>query len=165
MPDPVLPPKPPDKPEPLLLIAEANRTEGRYGAAILALKQAEALEPGNDPAIQKQLADLYRRDGHPAQAIATLVALREAGQLTDPEILMLARLQARERDPDGAFQTLERIQRERPDDVDAKLAEAEVLLLKGEEDTKNLDLAREFGAVFLTEQELMDAVASLPKKK
>lgn len=123
----------PDKPEPLLLIAEANRTEGRYGAAILALKQAEALEPGNDPAIQKQLADLYRRDGHPAQAISTLVALRDAGQLTDPEILMLARLQARERDPDGAFQTLERIQRERPDDVDAKLTEAEVLLLKGEE--------------------------------
>lgn len=123
----------PTRPEPLLLVAEANRQEGRYGAAILALKQAETLEPGTDPVIQKQLADLYRRDGHPAQAISTLVALRDAGQLTDPEILMLARLQSRERDPDGAFQTLERIQRERPDDVDAKLTEAEILLLKGEE--------------------------------
>lgn len=123
----------PTKPEPLVFIAEASRQEGRYGAAILALKQAEALEAGNDPVIQKQLADLYRRDGHPAQAISTLVALREANQLTDPELLMLARLQARERDPDGAFQTLERIQRDRPDDVDAKLAEAEVLLIKGEE--------------------------------
>ncbi len=123
----------PDKPEPLVLVAEANRQEGRYGAAILALKQAEALEPGTDAAIQKQLADLYRRDGHPAQAIATLVALRDADQLTQPEILMLARTQARERDPDGAFQTLERIQREHPDDVEAKLVEAEVLLIQGEE--------------------------------
>ena len=123
----------PDQPEPLLLIAEANREGGRYGPAILALKQAEALVPGNDPVIQKQLADLYRRDGHPAQALATLVALRDAGQLSDPELLMLARMQARELDPEGAFQTLERIQRERPDDVDAKLTEAEVLLIKGEE--------------------------------
>ncbi|XXF80328.1 tetratricopeptide repeat protein [Myxococcaceae bacterium GXIMD 01537] len=123
----------PDQPEPQLLIAEVHRQAGRYGSAILALKQAEALAPGLDASIQKQLADVYRRDGHPAQAISTLQGLRDADQLTDPELLMLARLQARERDPEGAFQTLGAILRERPDDVEAKLVEAEILLLKGEE--------------------------------
>jgi tetratricopeptide (TPR) repeat protein len=123
----------PTEVEPLLLIAEAHRQEGKFGAAILALKQAESLEPGNDPDIQKQLAELYRRDGHGAQAIATLVALRDGKQLTDADLLTLARMQSRAQDPEGAFKTLESILRDRPDDVDAKLVEAEVLLLKGEE--------------------------------
>lgn len=124
----------PTEVEPLLLMAEAHRQEGRYGPAILALKQAEALVPGTDAAIQKQLADLYRREGHPAQAVATWVELRDAHQLKDEEILMLARMQARElRDTDGAFKTLEQIQLQRPDDVEAKLCEAEILLLKGDE--------------------------------
>ncbi len=119
--------------EPLLLLAEAHRASGSESSAILALKEAEAIAPGSDPAIQKQMADLYRRQGHVDQAISTLVGLRNDGHLTDPQLLDLARLQARNGDPDGAFKSLEPIQRERPDDPDAKTVEAEILLLKGEE--------------------------------
>ncbi|MBN1205301.1 MAG: tetratricopeptide repeat protein [Myxococcaceae bacterium] len=119
--------------EPLLLLAEAYRAAGNESSAILTLKEAEALSPGDDPAIQRQMVELYRREGHLDEAITTLVGLREAGQLTDPEILMLARLQARNGDPEGAFKSLEPIQAERPDDPDAKVVEAEILLIKGEE--------------------------------
>src|SRR5437868_784965 len=48
-----------ENPEPLLMLAEAHRASGNDGAAILALKEAEAVAPGNDAAIQKQMADLY----------------------------------------------------------------------------------------------------------
>ncbi|MDY7233312.1 tetratricopeptide repeat protein [Hyalangium rubrum] len=123
----------PENLEPLLLLAEAYRAAGDEGPAILALKEAEAIAPGSDPAIQKQMADLYRRQGHIEQAITVLVGLRDGDHLTDPELLALARLQARTGDPDGAFKSLEPIQRERPDDPDAKVVEAEILLIKGEE--------------------------------
>ncbi|WP_081466017.1 tetratricopeptide repeat protein [Stigmatella aurantiaca] len=119
--------------EPLLLLAEAYRVAGNEGPAILALKEAEAIAPGEDPAIQKQMAELYRRGGHIEQAITTLVALRDRQQLTDPELLSLARLQARQGSLEAAFKSLEPIQKERPDDPDAKVVEAEILLLKGDE--------------------------------
>jgi tetratricopeptide (TPR) repeat protein len=119
--------------EPLLLLAEAYRIAGNEGPAILALKEAEAISPGNDPTIQKQVADLYRRGGHIEQAISTLVALRDGQQLSDSELLSLARLQARNGGLDEAFKSLEPIQKARPDDADAKVVEAEILLLKGEE--------------------------------
>lgn len=123
----------PENPEPLLLMAEALRAAGDEGQAILVLKEAEAMVPGADPALQKQIADLYERQGQVQQAIATRVVLRDAEQLTNLELLALARLQARTGDTDGAFKTLEPIQRERPDDPDAKVVETEVLLIKGEE--------------------------------
>jgi tetratricopeptide (TPR) repeat protein len=123
----------PENIEPLLLMAEAYRAAGDEAQAILALKEAEAIAPGSDPAIQKQTAELYRRQGHLEQAITTLVALRDSDHLTDPEMLSLARLQARTGDTDGAFKSLEPIQKERPDDPDAKVVEAEILLIKGEE--------------------------------
>jgi tetratricopeptide (TPR) repeat protein len=122
-----------DNVEPLLLLAEAYRANGDEGPAILALKEAEAIAPGADPAIQKQMADLYLRQGHYDQAISTLKSLRDEQNLTDPELLALARLQARNGDLDGAFKSLESIQTERPDDPDAKVVEAEILLKKGDE--------------------------------
>jgi len=123
----------PENPEPLLLMAEALRAAGDEGQAILVIKEAEAIVPGADPALQKQIAELYRRQGQVEQAIATLVVLRDGEQLTDPELLELARLQLTLGDTDGAFKSLEPIQRERPDDPDAKVVETEALLIKGEE--------------------------------
>lgn len=118
---------------PHLLMAETLKQQGNDTAAILSLKQAAELLEGGDPEVRKQLADLYRRSGHRPQAIAVLLPLRDQGKLSDPEVRLLARLQAHEGQIDAAFKTLETIQRERPDDPDAKVLEAEILLLKGEE--------------------------------
>lgn len=122
-----------ENPEPLMLLAEAHRAAGNEGPAILALKEAEAIAPGDDPSIQKQIAELYLREGHVGEAIATQAALRDAKELSDAELLALARLQARNGDPEGAFKSLEPIQSVRPDDAGAKVVEAEILLIKGEE--------------------------------
>ncbi len=122
-----------EKVEPLLLMAEAHRAAGNESAAILALKEAEALAPGSDPSIQKQMVDLYLHEGHTDEAISTLVGLRDSKNLNDTELLALARLQARNGDPEGAFKSLEPIQSQRPDDPDAKTVEAEILLAKGDE--------------------------------
>ena len=122
-----------ENPEPLLMLAEAHRAAGNEGAAILALKEAEALAPGDDLAIQKQMADLYLQQGLVPDAIATLKGLLDSEKLSDPEILALARLQARSGDPEGAFKTLEPIQSQNPDDPKAKVVEAEILLIKGDE--------------------------------
>jgi len=119
--------------EPLLLLAEAHRAAGSKGPAILALKEAEGIAPGDDPAVQKQLVELYLGEGHVAEAITTLKGLRDNKELSDTELLALARLQARSGDPEGAFKSLEPIQSQRPDDSDAKVVEAEILLVKGEE--------------------------------
>ncbi|MFL5350315.1 MAG: tetratricopeptide repeat protein [Hyalangium sp.] len=122
-----------EKVEPLLLMAEAYRAAGNDASAILAFKEAEAAAPGDDPAIQKQMVDLYLQEGHTDEAISTLVALRDSKNLGDTELLALARLQARSGDPEGAFKSLEPIQSQRPDDPDAKTVEAEILLNKGDE--------------------------------
>jgi tetratricopeptide (TPR) repeat protein len=122
-----------ENPEPLLMLAEAHRAAGNEGAAILALKEAEAVAPGEDPAIQKQMADLYLQQGLVPDAIATLQGLLNSEKLSEPEILSLARLQARSGDPEGAFKTLEPIQSKNPDDRKAKVVEAEILLIKGDE--------------------------------
>jgi tetratricopeptide (TPR) repeat protein len=123
----------PDNPEPLLLLAEARRREGNAGASILALKRAMLLNPGQAPEIKRKLAERHEEDGRARDAIAVLLELREADELRDLDVLRLARLQTREGQHKEAFQTLERIQRDRPDDVDAKVVEAEILLLKGDE--------------------------------
>ncbi|RKG93598.1 tetratricopeptide repeat protein [Corallococcus terminator] len=123
----------PESVEPLLLLAEAHRLSGNSGASILTLKQAEGLLPGSDPVIQKQLSDLYLREGQASLAISTLVALRDEGKLTPGDILTLARLQARQGHAEDAFTTLERTLRENPDDAATKTVEAEILLMKGEE--------------------------------
>jgi tetratricopeptide (TPR) repeat protein len=122
-----------ENPEPLLMLAEAQRAAGNDGAAILALKEAEAIAPGNDPAIQRQMADLYLHQGDVPAAIATLKGLLDSDELSNSEILALARLQARSGDPEGAFKTLEPIQSKDPDDPKAKVVEAEILLIRGDE--------------------------------
>ncbi|WP_241759193.1 tetratricopeptide repeat protein [Pyxidicoccus parkwayensis] len=122
----------PESAEPLLLMARAHRLAGNEGAAILALKQAKSLV-GDDPSIQRELADLYLQDGHTADALSALVGLRDSGALPDADVLRLARIQAREGQIDAAFKTLEGILRDSPDDPEAKSTEAEVLLLKGDE--------------------------------
>ncbi len=123
----------PDSTEALLLLAEAHRRSGNRGAAILALKQVSVIDPSETSFVQRQLAEVYERDGLIPQAVETLLELRDSEQLEEEDLLHLARLQARQGQPEEAFKTLERIQRERPDDPDAKVVEAEILLIKGEE--------------------------------
>ncbi len=123
----------PRDPMPHVLIAEAHRQAGNDGAAILAIKQAAELTEDAAPQLKKELADLYRRAGHRKEAIRVLLSLRDGGHLADADVLVLSRLQAQEGDIDGAFKTLELVQRRSPDDPQAKVLEAEILLLKGEE--------------------------------
>jgi len=123
----------PDKTEPLLLQADAHWRSGNSGAAILALKQAMLVNPTETPDIKRKLAERYEQDGHLRQAIDVLMELRDKELLGDLDILRLAHLQTLEGQHEAAFKTLERIQRERPDDVDAKVVEAEILLAKGQE--------------------------------
>ncbi|MCE9668079.1 tetratricopeptide repeat protein [Myxococcus stipitatus] len=123
----------PDSSEPYLLMADAQRMSNNIGAAIMALKQAEALIPGTDPSIQKQLADMYLGNGNIAEALSTLTTLRDSGLMTNEDVLGLARLQAKDGQMDAAFTTIEGVLRESPDDPEAKAVEAEVLLMKGDE--------------------------------
>ncbi|MBK7863335.1 MAG: tetratricopeptide repeat protein [Archangiaceae bacterium] len=123
----------PDDGAAFFLLAQAQREAGNETAAALALKRAEELSKGGDPAMKRERADLYRRMGQTSLAVATLTELRDLGQLTDPELLDLARLQARLGHTDAAWTTLEKVQAKKPDDVDGKIAEAEILLVKGDE--------------------------------
>ncbi|HEX8440478.1 tetratricopeptide repeat protein [Archangium sp.] len=123
----------PDSTEPLLLLADAQRQAGNSGAAILTLKQAMALNPAEGPDIKRKIATRHEQDGRLSEAITLLQELRDTDELGDLDLLKLAHLQTRNGQHQAAFQTLERIQRERPDDVDAKVVEAEILLAKGDE--------------------------------
>jgi tetratricopeptide (TPR) repeat protein len=116
-----------------LLLAEAHKRQGNGAAALMALKQAESLLGKSDPAVRRERAELYKKLGQNKDAIAVLAELRDANQLTDPETLDLAHLQARVGDIDGAWKSLEQVQKRKPDDPEAKAIEAEVLLLKGDE--------------------------------
>ncbi len=120
-------------PMPAILLAQAQREAGNDGAAVMALKHAEELGAKTDPVVRRERAELYRRMGQISASITTLVEMRDANQLTDAELLMLAKLQARSGDTDAAWKTLERVESRKPDDPDAKVAEAEILLVKGEE--------------------------------
>ncbi|KFA92189.1 tetratricopeptide repeat protein [Archangium violaceum] len=123
----------PDNPEPLLMVAEARRREGNTGASILALKRAMTLNPAQAPEIKRKLAERHEQDGRLREAISLLLELREGDELGDLDVLRLAHLQTEMGEHQAAFKTLERILRERPDDVDAKVVEAEILLAKGDE--------------------------------
>lgn len=123
----------PGDPVPILLLAEAHHEGGNDAAAILSLKQAAELTRNAEPALKKQLAELYVAEGDEAQAIALLNGMRTANQLTEAEVRQLARLQARSGDLEGAQRTLLEIQEAHPDDIEAKVVFAEVLLLSGED--------------------------------
>jgi tetratricopeptide (TPR) repeat protein len=123
----------PNEALPFLLLAQAQREAGNEAAAVMSLKHAEELGAGTDPAVKRERAELYKRMGQVAAAIATLTEMRDANQLTDAELLMLAKMQARTADTDAAWSTLERVQARKPDDPDGKVTEAEILLVKGDE--------------------------------
>lgn len=123
----------PNDPMPQLLLAQAQRENDNPGAAVMALKHAEELGAKTDPAVGRERAELYRRMGQIAEAVTTLSKLRDANQLTDAELLTLAKLQASTGDSDGAWSTLERVQERKPDDPDGKVTEAAILLVKGDE--------------------------------
>ena len=146
----------PDRTEPLVLLSDAHHRAGNSGAAILALKQAMELNPAEAPDIKRKLAERYQRDGLSRQAIAVLIEMREADQLGDLDLLRLAHLQTQDGQHDEAFKTLERIQKQRPDDMDAKVVEAEILLAKGEE-----VLAAKLMDRLLTEQPALTAARVL----
>lgn len=124
----------PKDPVPVLLMADALRESGNDAAAILALKQAADLSDDGDADVKRQLIELYRKSGHLPEAIRAMQELKAAGQLNEKELLQLARLQAQSGAVEESFKTLEIIQRERPDDPEAKSVEAEVLVLSGEEE-------------------------------
>jgi tetratricopeptide (TPR) repeat protein len=123
----------PNDPLPYLLLAQAQREAGNDGAAVLALKTAEELGAKTDPMVRRERAELYKRMGQNAAAIATFTEMRDMNQLTDGELLMLAKMQARSGDAEGAWKSLERVQSKKPDDPEAKVAEAKILLVKGDE--------------------------------
>lgn len=123
----------PTDPVPVLLLADALRESGNDGAAILALKQAAELSEGGDTDVKRQLVDLYKRAGHAREAVRMLERMRQRGELTEAEVLSMARLQAKLGETDAAFKTLESIQATKPDDPAAKTVEAEILLATGDE--------------------------------
>jgi len=131
----------PQDPMPLMLLSQAYRQAGNVPAALLTLKQASALTKLKDPAVQKQMAELERENGNGKDAIKTLLALLEQGDLNHDEILDLARLQAREGDGEGAYKSLDAITSKNPDDLLAKVTEVEIQLVAGDEllATKLLD--------------------------
>lgn len=116
-----------------VVLATALKLSGNEGAALLELKQAEALGLKDDPALLRERAEVYRSMGEVALAIVALAQLSAANQLTDAELLTLARLQAGSGQSAEGFKTLDKVQRRRPDDPDTKVLEAEILLLKGDE--------------------------------
>lgn len=123
----------PQDPNIYLLLARAHKLAGNDGASVLAIKQAEELGMRNDPAVKRERAELYRRMGQTKEAISAFLELRDAKQLTDAEMLDLALLQAHNGDAESGYKTLERVQQLDPDNVDAKVVEAEILLLSGDE--------------------------------
>lgn len=116
-----------------LQLAEAYRLSGNEAAAALTLKQAEAVSGQMDPSIRRQRAELLRKMHQLKAAIVELIALRDEDLLTDEELLDLARLLAHRQRTDEAFKTIERIQNRSPDDPEAKVVEAEILFLKGDD--------------------------------
>lgn len=114
-------------------LAEAYQRSGNEAGAILTLKQAEAKGGKADPSLQRARADLYLKMHQPQNAITEFLALRDAELLTDGEILNLARLLAHSGRVQEGFDTLAIVQKRAPDDPEAKTAEAEILLAKGDD--------------------------------
>lgn len=115
-----------------LNLAEAYRAAGNETGAALTLKQAEQVG-GQDPSLKRARADLFLKMNQVNSAITELLALRDLELLTDPEVRDLTRLLAHAGRIDEAFKTLAVIQSRSPDDPEAKVVEAEVLLARGDE--------------------------------
>jgi tetratricopeptide (TPR) repeat protein len=123
----------PDEVATYLLLAESYRRSGDSAVALLTLKQARGLLAQDDPSLSRAMIDLYLETKEPKHAIEELQKLSKADLLTEVELLQLTRLLAREGSTEEAFQVLNTIQKRAPDDVDAKVAEAEVLMAAANE--------------------------------
>ena len=123
----------PDDTNVYVLLADAYRQSGNEAGAILTLKQAEQISGKDDPSLKRARADLYLKMHQVPNAITELLALRDAELLTDAEILELARLQAHNMRVDDAFKTLDKVLAREPDAPEAKIVEAEIMLVRGDE--------------------------------
>ena len=116
-----------------VLMARAQQQSGNDSAAILSLKQAGSMAQAEEPTLKRQIAEVYQKTGQTRKAIQMFSELQGIHQMSDGELINLARLKAQVGQYDSAFQTLETIQLKRPDDPDAKVLESEILLLSGQE--------------------------------
>jgi len=115
-----------------LNLADAYRVTGNETGAALTLKQAEQVG-GQDPSLKRARADLFLKMHDTRSALIELTALRDLDLMTDGELRDLSLLLAHVGRIDEAFKTLERIQTRSPDDPEAKVVEAEILLTRGDE--------------------------------
>ncbi|MBX7099795.1 MAG: tetratricopeptide repeat protein [Myxococcaceae bacterium] len=118
----------PEEIEPHVLMAQAHALMGNAPAALLSLGKAEQLAKEPRPELMHQRAKLLLGLGRSAEAMDLLLKLRDSDALQDSELLELARLQLRARQHDAAMKTLAVVQTKSPDDADAKVVEAEILL-------------------------------------
>lgn len=118
----------PDSVEPHVLMAQAHGLMGNAPAALLSLGKAEQLAKEPRPELMHQRATLLLGLRRNAEAMDLLLKLRDADALQDADLLELARLQLRSRQLEAAMKTLAVVQTKRPDDADAKVVEAEILL-------------------------------------
>jgi tetratricopeptide (TPR) repeat protein len=123
----------PRDPALLLLLAQAHRAAGNDAAAVMAVKEAEALSPQRNPALLRERAELYRRLAQTRELIGTLLELGEGDPLTDAELIELARAQAHNGQRDAGYRTLDVLQARKSGSAEARVVEAEILLLNGED--------------------------------
>lgn len=123
----------PKEPSLYLLLSEAYQSMGNATAAVLAIDQARAASGRDDSSFVRAKADLCRQMRQVGCAIAELSTLRERQELSQPEVLELARLMAAAGRTDEAMATLDQVLVRSPDDPDAKTVEAEIMLRLGKE--------------------------------
>lgn len=123
----------PQDAENYLLLAEAYMAAGKMAPALLSIQEGEEHGAKDTYRLKRMRADCHLALREPAKAIALLLSLRDGDLLSEPELLTLAELQAANRDTDGAYKTLEKAQLKKPADPAAKVVEAQVLFLSGEE--------------------------------
>ncbi len=121
----------PDEVSTYLLLSEAYRRAGEPSVALLTLQQAKRLSTQDDPSLSRALIDLYLENKTPNNAIEELQKLQRTDLLTELELLELTWLLARQGRTEEAFQVLTVIQTRAPDDIEAKVVEAEVLISAG----------------------------------
>jgi|CXWL01.1.fsa_nt_gi tetratricopeptide (TPR) repeat protein len=123
----------PDQTDNYLLLAEAYLAVGQPNVALLSIAEGQEKGAPDDHRIKRLRADCYLRLKEPKKAIPLLLALRDADRLSDADTLKLAELQAAQGEVDAAYKSLEKVQVRKPGDPYAKVVEARVLFLGGEE--------------------------------
>ncbi len=123
----------PEDAENYLLLAQTYMAAGKMAAALLSIQEAEDHGAKDAYRLKRMRADCHLSLREPAKAISLLISLRDADLLSEPELLKLAELQAEQRDTDGAYKSLEKAQLKKPGNPSAKVVEARVLFMSGEE--------------------------------